>query len=107
MPNPAIVDIKPFAVRPKDGARLAGCGLTEFYKRLNDGRYESFLDGTARLVIVDSIRRDQQKLLATARGTPRTNPSRRSGGPGRLTQRRNQDCSRITQSVRTWLLSQK
>jgi len=82
MPKPC-VDIEPFAVRPKDGARLAGCGETEFYKRLNAGRYESFLDGTARLVTVRSIRADQEKLLAASKGTPRDNPSKRRGGPGR------------------------
>ena len=36
MPNP-VIDIEPFAVRPKEGARLAGVGLTEFYRRLNEG----------------------------------------------------------------------
>jgi hypothetical protein len=78
----SIVDLQPFALRPKDGARLAGCGLTEFYKRLNSGRYQSFLDGANRLVIVESIRADQRKLAATS-GTPREHPSERSGGPGR------------------------
>jgi hypothetical protein len=81
-PKPC-VDIEPFAVRPKDGTRLAGCGETEFYKRLNSGRYESFLDGTSRLVTVRSIRADQEKLLAASKGTPRAQPSKRRGGPGR------------------------
>jgi hypothetical protein len=74
---------EPFAVRPKDGARLAGVGLTLFYERLNDGVYESFLDGTNRLVTVESIKRHQRQLLEAARGTPRENSSKRRGGPGR------------------------
>lgn len=67
--------VEPFAVRPKDGARLAGIGLSKFYQNLNAGRYESFLDGNIRLVTVESIRADLRRQLAAARGTPRTNPS--------------------------------
>jgi len=83
MPNPA-VNLEPFAVRPKDGARLAGVGLTTFYDRLNAGLYESFLDGSARLVTVESIKAHQRKQLEKTRGKPRENPSCRAGGPGRL-----------------------
>jgi hypothetical protein len=78
-----IPHIEPFAVRPKVAAKLDGCGITEFYKRLNAGEYETYVDGTARMVTVRSIRERQQRLLAAASGTPRENPSRRSGGPGR------------------------
>src|SRR5215831_935406 len=80
MSNPPIT---PFAVRPREGKLLAGCGETEFYKRLNAGRYESFLDGTSRLVTVASIIADQKRLLAATSGTPRDKPSKRRGGPGR------------------------
>jgi hypothetical protein len=79
----SLISIEPLAVRPKQGALLAGCGLTEFYKRLNQGRYETFLDGPNRLVTVRSIRADQQQQLEAARGTPRSSPSKRRGGPGR------------------------
>src|SRR5262245_51960596 len=75
--------ITPFAVRPKDGKVLAGCGETEFYKRMNQGRYETFLDGTSRLVTVRSIIADQERMLAATGGTPRERPSIRGGGPGR------------------------
>ncbi len=74
-----LVELEPFAVRPKEGMRLAGCGESEFYKRINAGRYESFLDGTSRMITVRSIRSDQEKLLAEARGTPREKPSKRAG----------------------------
>ena len=83
MNNKSTINLEPFAVRPRDGARLAACGLTEFYNRLNQGRYESFLDGANRLVVVESIKRDQQRQLAVARGTPLSSPSKRKGGPGR------------------------
>ena len=83
-----LVSIEPFAVRPKEGARLAGVGLTLFYRRLNDGTYESFLDGNNRLVVTASIREHQQEQLQAQRGTPRDAPSKRSGGPGRPRKRK-------------------
>jgi hypothetical protein len=66
----------PFAVRVKEGMRLAGCGLTEFYRRLNEGFYESFLDGHNRLVVVESILAHQRRQLEKTRGTPRMKPSK-------------------------------
>jgi len=75
--------IVPFAVRPRDAKSIAGCGITQIYERLNSGRYQSFLDGTSRLVVVQSILDDQQRLLAATGGTPSDRPSIRGGGPGR------------------------
>jgi hypothetical protein len=83
MSDKSLVSLLPFAVRPREGAKLAGCGLTDFYRRLNEGIYESFLDGRNRLVLVESIKRHQQQQFAVTRGTPRGKPSKRSGGPGR------------------------
>jgi hypothetical protein len=65
----------PFAVRVKEGMRLAGCGLTQFYRRLNAGVYVSFLDGCNRLVTVESILDHQRRQLEKTRGTPRDKPS--------------------------------
>lgn len=67
--------VEPFAVRPKEGARLAGISMATFYQRLNAGHYESFLDGNMRLVTVESIRSDQRRKLDAARGTPSSKPS--------------------------------
>jgi hypothetical protein len=83
MSDKFLVQLQPFAVRPREGARLAGVGLTLFYKRLNDGTYQSFLDGNNRLVVTASILAHQQKQLKIQRGTPRNAPSVRGGGPGR------------------------
>jgi hypothetical protein len=77
-----LVNIEPYAVRPKVAARLAGVGLTEFYRRLNAGRYQTFRDGEARLVVVQSIRDDQRRLAAEHSGTPKENPAQ-PAGPGR------------------------
>jgi hypothetical protein len=74
---------EPFAVRPKVAAQLAGIGLTTLYDRLNSGEYESFVDGSTRMVTVRSIKARQERLLAAASGTPRDKPSKRGGGPGR------------------------
>jgi hypothetical protein len=68
---------EPFAVPPKAAARMENCGLTEFYRRLNSGEYESYLDGGKRLITVRSIRARQERLLKAASGSPRQNPSPR------------------------------
>jgi len=84
MPNHSdVVALTPFAVRPKEAARLAGCCLAVLYERLNGGVYQSFVDGRRRLVTVESIKAHQKKLAAT-QGTPKTNPARpMKAGPGR------------------------
>jgi len=73
--NNPVVTLEPFAVRPREGARLAGVGLTKFYERLNEAAYESFLDGSSRLVTVESIKAFQRKQLAASRGAPVSKPS--------------------------------
>jgi hypothetical protein len=70
--------IEPFAVSPRQVARIDHCGLTEVYKRLNRGEYESFIDGSKRLITVRSIRARQERQLAAGAGTPRENPSSRA-----------------------------
>jgi hypothetical protein len=77
-----IVEIEPFAVRPKDAARLDGCGLTQLYERLNAGEYESYLDGCNRMITVRSIRARQERKLAAAINQSFAK-SKRAGGPGR------------------------
>jgi hypothetical protein len=69
--------IEPFAVTPRVAAQMESCGITQFYKRLNAGEYESYLDGGKRLITVRSIRARRERLLAAAAGTPRDNPSPR------------------------------
>ena len=73
--NPSI----PPYVRAKQGARIAGVGLTEFYNRLNKGRYQSFLDGNLRFVVTESILADQRKL-AEEQSTPAGQPLGRGSG---------------------------
>jgi hypothetical protein len=80
--NP-VVQVLPYAVRRKEGMRLAGVGSTEFQNRVNSGRYKSFLDGALRYVVTQSII-DDQKRLAEATKTPDPplgKGSRRRGRP--------------------------
>ena len=81
MSDENLVQIEPFAVRPKEAARLDGCGITEFYARLNRGEYESYIDGTNRMVTVRSIRARQQRALAAS--NQNGNKRARRAGPGR------------------------
>jgi len=77
MPNDSFSQPMPFAVRPKLGAFLAGMSLAEFYKHLSAGRYETFLDGTKRMIVTQSIINDQKRLAREQAGTPATRPSKR------------------------------
>lgn len=69
--------LEPFAIPRKATAHVESCGLTEVYRRLNAGEYESYLDGNKRLITLRSIRARQERKLAEASGT------KRKGGPGR------------------------
>jgi hypothetical protein len=81
MSDQSLVTIEPFAVRPKEAARLESCGITELYKRLAAGEYESYCDGTMRMITVRSIRARQQRALASSNASG-DKPARRPG-PGR------------------------
>ena len=52
---------EPFFVRPKEGARMAGCGLTKFHELMASGIIKSRKVHGMRLVEVASI-----KTLGTA-----------------------------------------
>jgi hypothetical protein len=83
--NSVVVNPVPYAVRRKVGMKLAGVGSTEFQKRVNSGRYQTFLDGALRYVVTQSII-DDQKRLAEAANTPDPplgKGSRRRGRPSK------------------------
>jgi hypothetical protein len=81
MSDENLVTIEPFAVRVTEAMRLDGCRTTEFYRRLKAGEYESYIDGTTRMVTVRSIRARQQRALAASNANG-DKPARRPG-PGR------------------------
>jgi hypothetical protein len=74
---------EPLLVRPRTAWRLLGCGNTHGYALLNAGELESFLDGRARKITVESIHRLIERRLALRRGLSKVPPRRR----GRNTER--------------------
>jgi hypothetical protein len=74
-----ILNPLPYAVRPKLAQLLAGHGKHLLWQRLNDGTYQSFLDGTNRMIVTQSILDHQKRLAKEQRGTPATKPSKRRG----------------------------
>jgi hypothetical protein len=85
-PNSVVVNPVPYAVRRKVGMKLAGVGSTEFQKRVNSGRYQSFLDGALRFIVTQSIIDDQKRLAEAdkpaaplGRGSGRRGRPRKSG----------------------------
>jgi hypothetical protein len=81
MSDESLVHLEPFAVRVPEAMRLDGCRTTEFYRRLKAGEYESYVDGTVRMVTVRSIRARQARALAASNANG-NKPARRPG-PGR------------------------
>jgi hypothetical protein len=50
-------DVKPLLVRPRIAWKMLGCGNTRGYQLLAAGELDSFLDGSARKITVESIHR--------------------------------------------------
>ncbi len=64
--HPAIVDdhLEPLVVRPRVAWRLLGCGNAYGYRLIAAGELESYRDGRARKIVVESIRRYVKRRLA-------------------------------------------
>jgi len=61
--------VDPLLVRPRDAWRLLGCSNTRGYELIADGEIESFLDGRARKIVVESIHSYiARKLVAAGHG---------------------------------------
>jgi hypothetical protein len=56
-------DIKPLLVRPRSAWRMLGCGNTRGCELLAAGELDSFRDGRARKITVESIHRYIQRRL--------------------------------------------
>jgi excisionase family DNA binding protein len=67
----------PLAVRPREACRLLSIGNTYLYQLLGAGALESYLDGRARRITMDSIHRHIARRLervdkcATSKAQPR------------------------------------
>jgi hypothetical protein len=57
-------------VRPRRACHVLDCGTTHLYDLLNAGELESFVDGRARWITVESIRRYIAERLAGPKSKP-------------------------------------
>jgi hypothetical protein len=76
--------VEPLVVRPRVAWRMLDCGNTHGYELLNAGELDSFKDGEARKIVVESIYRYIARMLAAAgaTGAPRQAAQpRRRGRP--------------------------
>jgi hypothetical protein len=55
------------ALSPKKAALALDCGITRIYELINSGELDSYLDGHARRITVESLRRYQASRLAASR----------------------------------------
>jgi hypothetical protein len=70
---------EPLLVRPRTAWIMLGCGNTHGYALLNAGELESFMDGRARKITVESIHRYIARRLASA-GVKNADAQRRRRG---------------------------
>jgi excisionase family DNA binding protein len=83
--------LEPLAVTPRQACVLLNVGNTKLYQLLGSGELESYLDGGARRIPMDSIRRRITMLLASANATGAATgrhaavpPPQSEGGAGRM-----------------------
>jgi hypothetical protein len=53
----SVAQLEPFAISPRQAAKLEDCGLTLMYERLKRGEYEAVKDGTRTKIVLESIKR--------------------------------------------------
>ena len=58
--------LEPLAVTPRQACILLGIGNTRLYELIGKRELESYLDGRARRITLESIRRQVARLLADA-----------------------------------------
>ena len=58
--------LEPLAVSPRQACLLLGVGNTRLYQLIGSGELQSYLDGRARRITMESIRRRVARLLAAA-----------------------------------------
>jgi hypothetical protein len=78
---------QPPLVRPRTAWLMLGCGNAHGYALLNAGELESFMDGRARKITVDSIHRYIARMIAAASpesSSPCAASQRRRGRPRKV-----------------------
>jgi hypothetical protein len=74
-------EVVPLVVKPKSAWKMLACSNTHGYELLNAGELESFLDGRARKITVESIRGYIVRRLAPANGRIKEDRPRRRRRP--------------------------
>jgi excisionase family DNA binding protein len=69
LPNPG-GDLQPLAVSPRQACRLMAIGTTRLYELIAAGEIESYRDGRARRIPMESIRARIARLLAAGGSAP-------------------------------------
>lgn len=60
-------EVEPLVVRPAAARKmLGGCGTTTLWNLINGGELESYMQGNARMITVDSIRAYITRQLAAS-----------------------------------------
>ena len=61
------LDVEPLVVRPNRAKHMLDCSRTYLYELINAGELESYTDGVARKITVQSIRAHIERKLAEAK----------------------------------------
>jgi len=69
--------LSPLAVRPREAWTLLNCGHSFGFELLKKNELESYLDGTARKITVESIHRYIARRLAESKKVLRRSPRTR------------------------------
>jgi hypothetical protein len=78
-------DPEPLAVSPRQTCSLLNIGITRLYELLRDGELDSYLEGRARRITMESIKRRVARLLAAGNATSTAPQPRRRGRPRKHT----------------------
>jgi excisionase family DNA binding protein len=68
--DPRLPTVIPLAVKPREAARMLGCGLTRLYELMANNELESFRDGASRKITTRSIVARIDRLAAAAAKSP-------------------------------------
>jgi hypothetical protein len=64
--NTELSDHERLVVSPRRAALMLDCGVTRVYEMMNDGKLQSFKDGAARKITVESLRQYVASKLTQA-----------------------------------------
>jgi excisionase family DNA binding protein len=84
-PHPGVTasgdHLEPLVVAPRQACILLSVGNTRLYQLISSGELESYLDGRARRITMQSIHRRIARLLGTVTATQASPRLRRRGRP--------------------------